>query len=619
MIMTGGAANKTSSSYLVWPVRGNLLHDIADLGISMSDADDPVAPGDPITYTLDVENLGPNTAAEVTVTGALPAGSAFVSAAGPGWACSEDTGVVTCSATGLGIGAAPSITVEIDAPSTPGTISTTFLVDSLQGDPVGDNNSDTEETDVAEYDFGDAPDPTYPTLQASNGARHVIGGSLYLGAAVDADADGQPTATANGDDTDPEGDDEDGITFTSWLVAGWTADIRITASEAGLVNAWIDFNADGDWSDPGEQIFADQAVVGGANNLTYTIPLNAMTGVDTYARFRINSSGGLSPEGEAADGEVEDHHVMIEALDYGDAPDPTYPTLQASDGARHIIGGLFLGASVDLEADGQPTAGADGDDLDGTDDEDGVVLTAGLTAGSSAPVDVTASGAGLLNAWVDLNADGDWDDTGEQIFTDEAVVAGVNSLSFAVPLDAALGTTFARFRLSTTPGLGFDGYATDGEVEDHAVDIVAPDLKMVVDDWPDPIPDGHRLTYFLRVHNEGQLDADGVTLTDTLPADGLFAAASHAGCSETGGVVTCNLGTIAAGTKVEVEVEFDIADGFVGTLTNDAVVTTTTPEPDTSNNTATETTTVVEEATFVHSGNFETGDLTGWIVVGLVP
>ncbi len=58
-------------------------------------------------------------------------------------------------------------------------------------------------------------------------------------------------------------------------------------------------------------------------------------------------------------------------IDFGDAPDPTYPTLAASNGAHHPFDAeLYLGASVDGETDGQPTINADGDDLDGTDDED---------------------------------------------------------------------------------------------------------------------------------------------------------------------------------------------------------------------------------------------------------
>ena len=33
-------------------------------------------------------------------------------------------------------------------------------------------------------DFGDAPDPTYPTMLASDGAHHVLGSTLHLGAAA---------------------------------------------------------------------------------------------------------------------------------------------------------------------------------------------------------------------------------------------------------------------------------------------------------------------------------------------------------------------------------------------------------------------------------------------------
>ena len=151
--------------------------------------------------------------------------------------------------------------------------------------------------------------------------------------------------------------------------------------------------------------------------------------------------------------------------DYGDAPDPGYPTLAASNGARHLIGNLYLGAGVDADSDGQPNATATGDDsLDGNDDEDGVVFTSPLYIGNTATVDVTSSAVGTLDAWVDFNGDGDWADAGEQIFTSEPLVAGLNSLGFFVPADAfCLSETFARFRLSTAGGLSYEGQADDGE------------------------------------------------------------------------------------------------------------------------------------------------------------
>jgi len=157
--------------------------------------------------------------------------------------------------------------------------------------------------------------------------------------------------------------------------------------------------------------------------------------------------------------------------DFGDAPDPMYPTLIASGGASHGIGALFLGAKVDVEADGQPAAAADGDDRSDTDDEDGITLGA-LRPGASNPLKVSVSGGpGKLDAWIDVNADGDWDDAGERIFEAQAVVTGVNNLVFTLPAAAAPGTSFARFRLSSDGVHGAFGDAPDGEVEDYPVTI----------------------------------------------------------------------------------------------------------------------------------------------------
>lgn len=163
--------------------------------------------------------------------------------------------------------------------------------------------------------------------------------------------------------------------------------------------------------------------------------------------------------------------------DYGDAPDPTYPTLFASDGARHRPGPLFLGLAIDYEGDGQPDPTATGDDLANSDDEDGVVFTSTIDPGQAATVDVLASMPGFLDAWIDFDGNGSWSDPGEQVFLSQPVVAGVNSLVFAVPQSAvANGTIFARFRLSSTGKLLPTGSAVDGEVEDYAIATVPVEL-----------------------------------------------------------------------------------------------------------------------------------------------
>src|SRR5690606_22059022 len=89
--------------------------------------------------------------------------------------------------------------------------------------------------------------------------------------------------------------------------------ITVNVSRAGLLDAWIDFNRDGDWSDPGEQIFANTVLVAGVNQLAFQAPPGSQVDSlqSTFARFRVSSNGGLLPTGIAEDGEVEDYSVFI--------------------------------------------------------------------------------------------------------------------------------------------------------------------------------------------------------------------------------------------------------------------------------------------------------------------
>lgn len=178
--------------------------------------------------------------------------------------------------------------------------------------PVG-----TVDDDISR-DYGDAPQAdqsgfasSYPTLLVENGARHVTG-SLRLGAASDDETDGHPTAEADGDNAD--GVDEDGVQqIASILAEAGTPTVSsflVQVSQIGMLDAWIDFNRDGDWGDASEQIMTSQALVAGDNILAFMVPAGAHPGT-TYARFRVSSSGGLNPTGEASDGEVEDVKLVV--------------------------------------------------------------------------------------------------------------------------------------------------------------------------------------------------------------------------------------------------------------------------------------------------------------------
>jgi hypothetical protein len=187
-----------------------------------------------------------------------------------------------------------------------------------ENQPISAQDSATVKV-VAGHDYGDAQHPInnkYPTLLANKGASHGLGSNVYLGGCVDGEADGQPTTDADGDDTnvgDPVygactgDDDEDGVSFITCLRIGKRARVNVVANAACTLSAWIDFDLDGAWSGPGEELFpGGQALVAGLNSLTFAVPAEAAAG-DTYARFRCTTDGAVGFSGSASDGEVEDY------------------------------------------------------------------------------------------------------------------------------------------------------------------------------------------------------------------------------------------------------------------------------------------------------------------------
>ena len=402
-----------------------------------------------------------------------------------------------------------------------------------------------------ELDFGDAPDRPYPTLLANNGARHVVNPAVFMGALIDSEPDGQPDPVAMGDDIANLAD-EDGVAFTSALIPGSGASITVICSTPGFLSAWIDFNQNGSWSDPGEMIFAVQSMSAGLNALAFFVPGSAGIG-PTFARFRFTTlQTPIGFDGLVADGEVEDYIVYIEPepeFDYGDAKDgvtaPGYPTLLTNNGAGHqIVPGVFLGKMIDAELDGQPDPSAKGDDIANLADEDGVFLPPAFIAGAGVNVQVLASTNGFLNAWIDWNANGSWADSGENVFVNVPLSPGLNSLLVTVPVPPAFvsGGPHSRWRFTTyaprTPA--FTGIESDGEVEDYEAFLQvldfgdAPDLPyptrlanngarhLIPSSYylgatpPDLEPDGQPIPPGLGDDTTGNADEDGIVSADTL-------------------------------------------------------------------------------------------------------
>ncbi|MCC7249898.1 MAG: DUF11 domain-containing protein [Lysobacter sp.] len=169
----------------------------------------------------------------------------------------------------------------------------------------GTNASFLLESDNA--DVTDAP------ISYGNATHTIVG--IRLGATVDADASLLNSANAQGDDTNNT-DDENGVTLTPLLPVGETTIVPVSIQNAsGFLNAWFDWNADGDFLDAGEQMIVNQAVAVGATNLNIAVPATAIIG-PTFARFRVCTNNTAldncsTPTGTVQSGEVEDYQFTV--------------------------------------------------------------------------------------------------------------------------------------------------------------------------------------------------------------------------------------------------------------------------------------------------------------------
>lgn len=223
-------------------------------------------------------------------------------------------------------------------------------------------------------------------------------------------------------------------------------------------------------------------------------------------------------------------------VDFGDAPDPPYPTLLASDGPYHVAAGPTLGNNRDIDLDGQPNATATGDDIAADDDEDGITDIKTGWAGGDATVTVTVTnGPAYLSGWIDWDKSGDWNGPGELVVNNVLVPSGTTVVSLTGAPGAALKAypIYSRWRISTAGGLSYTGPAADGEVEDYDnVDcscsgeitgngkVTATDMVQIAT-WigtfgtgrPRSIPSSDTEHYYrcADVDNDGDIDATDIT------------------------------------------------------------------------------------------------------------
>jgi uncharacterized repeat protein (TIGR01451 family) len=204
--------------------------------------------------------------------------------------------------------------------------------------------------------------------------------------------------------------------------------------------------------------------------------------------------------------------IMV-PFDYGDAPAsygsaPHFVRRDASGGAKPTIATSvnsltmatlgystpYLGAiGADPESIPHPTVNADGDKLNGENDEDAwttlpSIPSSGNYALNNIPVHNTTGSAATLYAWIDFNKNGvfEADEFSSTAIADNATTA---DLSWVIPTGTTTGPTYARFRVTTqalvddTATTTIDERSTEtainGEVEDYQANITKPNVLLV--------------------------------------------------------------------------------------------------------------------------------------------
>jgi uncharacterized repeat protein (TIGR01451 family) len=608
----------------------------ADLSLTKTDSPDPVAVGEPLTYTLSAHNAGPSSATGVQVTDDLPAGVTFESTTPSQGACQEAGGTVTCALGTLASG--ESATVEIQVrPQSEGLLSNTATVSSDVFDPTSSNDSATAGTIVnpaADLSLtkSDAPDPvvagellTYTLTAANSGPSSATGvqvtDNLPAGVAFQSAASSQGTCSETGGT----------VTCVLGTIASGqsaTVEIQVRPQGEGLLTNSANVVSDVFERNPQDNSAGTSTTVTPAADLSLTktgspdpVPAGQLLTYTLTARNAGPSDAtGVQltddlPAGVAFESATPSRGTCAEAsgtvtcalgtLASGQSATVEIEIRPQAEGSltndASVSSDVFDPSSADNSATATTTVGAAADlSLAKTDSPDpaqvGQLLTYTLTVENAGPSDATE---------VQLT-----DDLPAGVTFEMATPSQGTCAESAGTVTCALGTIASgesatvevkvrpQSEGSLTNSASVSSDAFEPSPDDNSasvpttVDGVA-DLSLTKTDAPDPVPAGGLLAYTLTARNAGPSSATGVQLTDDLPAGVTFESAtpSQGTCTESAGTVACALGTLPSGANADVDV--NVRPQSAGSLTNDASVSSDVFDPSARDNSAAATTTVL--------------------------
>ena len=595
----------------------------ADLSVVKSATPNPVVPGAPLTYTLQVSNAGPSRATGVTLVDTLPAGTAFVSGTG----CTAAGQTVTCTVGTLDSGSSATRTLVVSTPDTiPGGTLTNTVRAVSDNDPVSSNNtasfvSSTNPSADLSLTKATTPSPlvagqnaTYTLTARNNGPSAATGVSVV---------DDLPT----------------GVSYVSATAAGGgggtctNAGQRVTCDLAGVSSgATVTITIVGAVA-PGTtaRTLSNTATISAATPTDPTLSNNTATSVAEVARsadvaVTLTAITPTVRAGEEATYEVVIRNngpsTALNVIVTGQVPAGMVPVAGSSGGACSVTGrtvscpadptanplNLPPGAQVTLRfralvlpstpagpISGTAFIGAttpDPNQANNSDPETITVTTAAdlVTAKAASPTTFVAGGQGVYT----LTATNRGPSDATQVVLADTIPTGLTVVSVdptagscsltgqavACTLDRLAPDGVMTVRIRVTVPTGATGQMTntvnvtsavsDPNEQNNSTTVATPisqsaDLRLSKTAAPDPVLAGTSVSYTLTAVNAGPSNATAVVLTDELPA-GLTVLPS--GIAAPAGV-TCTLN----GTASEISCAFgDLAVGDSRTVTVSAFV-----------------------------------------------
>ncbi|WOD39611.1 hypothetical protein [Nodosilinea sp. E11] len=501
----------------------------ADLSIAKTLVGNLVT-GQTATYQLKVTNNGPSpSVAPITVTDALPAGLSFVSGAGDGFSCSAGTSITCTRNTTMGVGASATISLEVSVSAAGGaTVVNSATVSGTTPDPTGGNNSSSTSNSVQNV-------VQSLSLNKSHFGSFPVGGQGTYTLAITNTGNATITDTLRITDTLPGN-----LSFAFAVGQGWTCTGTTT----------VTCTSDDDLA-PGTSNAVDLTVNVGAgtpvgnnsvtNSASVFIGASATASASDTDPTTITTSADLSLTKTAATAFVAGQQAQYTLV---------VTNAVSSSGAA--------AAPITLE-----------DQL-----PDGLTYVSGTGTGWSCPT--APAGPDIACTLGSALAPGD-----------------SSTLTLTVQVDSAIASPFTNVATTYSPTPDPNTTNNTATVTNSLGGGGTADITVTKTDNADPVTIGSPLTYTVTaINGDATTSATGVTVTDTLPGGVTFVSANpdQGTCSESGGTITCSLGTIPAGGSVAIAVQ--VTPQVSGILVNTATVASTN-DSDTTNNSATQDTTVI--------------------------